>query len=279
MNDLPQGGDERTIGAGTSVYAYRKGDVLVSRVGDVERPADAKTVFYHDLFMAMVESRPFVCQGAKTAFGRGTYRLAIYTVLGGATTTRQLHADLRVYVKERASMEPPFCSFVALFEQPYFADESTFEAALWKQLQSLHEIDSVEFGWDPTTSNDPASDQFSFSVVGTSFFVIGMHPASSRLARKFVIPAMVFNAHDQFEELRRTGVFNRTVTTNRARDLRLQGSINPNLAHFGQGSEAAQYSGRAVAGNWKCPFHPVTAREGSAGMSPPMEESQGGGSD
>jgi FPC/CPF motif-containing protein YcgG len=39
------------------------------------------------------------------------------------------------------------------------------------------------------------------------------------------------------------------------RDLRLQGSLNPNLSDFGKKSDARQYSGRAVEANWKCPFH------------------------
>ena len=43
--------------------------------------------------------------------------------------------------------------------------------------------------------------------------------------------------------------------TIRNRDEKLQGSINPMMRDFGQGSEARQYSGRAVNDEWKCPFH------------------------
>jgi FPC/CPF motif-containing protein YcgG len=43
--------------------------------------------------------------------------------------------------------------------------------------------------------------------------------------------------------------------TIRARDMKLQGTLNPNLSDFGKQSEARQYSGRAVEQNWKCPFH------------------------
>jgi hypothetical protein len=35
----------------------------------------------------------------------------------------------------------------------------------------------------------------------------------------------------------------------------LQGSLNPNLADFGEQSEARQYSGRATEADWVCPFH------------------------
>ena len=50
------------------------------------------------------------------------------------------------------------------------------------------------------------------------------------------------------------------VAATRARDLALQGSINPNLADFGTAPETRQYSGRKVEAGWKCPFHLVTAQ-------------------
>jgi FPC/CPF motif-containing protein YcgG len=37
--------------------------------------------------------------------------------------------------------------------------------------------------------------------------------------------------------------------------MAFQGSINPMLKNFGEGSEASQYSGRAVSDTWACPFH------------------------
>ena len=41
----------------------------------------------------------------------------------------------------------------------------------------------------------------------------------------------------------------------RERDIALQGSANPNLADFGERSEARQYSGRVTEPAWRCPFH------------------------
>ncbi|HBR51859.1 MAG TPA: hypothetical protein DEA71_17475 [Nitrospira sp.] len=52
-----------------------------------------------------------------------------------------------------------------------------------------------------------------------------------------------FNLHEQFDRLR-------------AREMTLQGSINPMLSSFGDNPETRQYSGRAVPDNWVCPFHP-----------------------
>ncbi len=42
----------------------------------------------------------------------------------------------------------------------------------------------------------------------------------------------------------------------RARELRLDGTLNPNLAEFGYHSEARQYSGRPTEETWTCPFRP-----------------------
>ena len=241
-----------------ATYTYMKGDALLTREGDRERPADAKAAYFHSQLQAMIEAKPYVCAGAKAALHRKTYRMGLYRALGDGETTRQLHDDLRTYVAERLSMPGPFRSFVAVFEGPYYADELGFERALWNQLQLLHELDAKTYDWDPATSSDPASDRFSFSVAGTSFFLVGMHPASSRLARKFIVPAIAFNAHDQFEDLRANGLYARVAASNRERDIALQGSINPNLADHGHGKEATQYSGRAVGRDWVCPFHAVS---------------------
>ena len=68
---------------------------------------------------------------------------------------------------------------------------------------------------------------------------------------------MVFNSHRQFEQLRADGRYQKMQAATRERDIALQGSINPNLADFGQAAEARQYSGRAVGPDWVCPFHAV----------------------
>jgi len=41
----------------------------------------------------------------------------------------------------------------------------------------------------------------------------------------------------------------------------VQGSLNPNLADFGERSEARQYSGREVEEHWRCPFHRANSPE------------------
>ena len=95
-------------------------------------------------------------------------------------------------------------------------------------------------------SDDPDDPLFSFSFGGRAFFVVGLHPHSSRMSRSFRWPALVFNPHSQFGRLRGEGRFERIQHAIREREIAVQGSLNPNLADFGERSEARQYSGRAV---------------------------------
>lgn len=65
---------------------------------------------------------------------------------------------------------------------------------------------------------------------------------------------MVFNLHDQFEQLRSQNRYDKLRDTILGRDMALAGSLNPMLARHGTLSAARQYSGRAVGDDWKCPF-------------------------
>lgn len=160
--------------------------------------------------------------------------------------------DLKTYVNEVEEDSMKFQTFIAVFEDATIETEQQFENSLWSLLQTLHSIDT--HAWDTTTSPDPESPNFSFSLLGTSFYIVGMHPNSSRWARSSPFPMIVFNLHSQFELLRSAGRYERVRDLIRKRDKAYQGSINPMLEDFGTNSEARQYSGRAVAADWKCPF-------------------------
>ena len=104
-------------------------------------------------------------------------------------------------------------------------------------------------------SDDPKDENFSFSIAGKAFYVVGLHPNSSRKARQSPYTTLTFNLHWQFEKLREMGTYQKVRDRIRDRDVALQGSINPMLEDFGNNSEAKQYSGRKVDKEWKCPFH------------------------
>ena len=207
-------------------------------------------------------SRPeFPCLGAKAAFNSNSQTLRVFGELGDAKTTEALTGalyDFRRDTIQRVTSE--YATFIAIFERPGQTDEIEFENLFWKQLRLLHRHDAAQFDWDPNVASDPTDPHFSFSFGGQALYVIGMHANSSRSARRFPWPALVFNPHEQFERLRADGKWQRMQGTIRQRDVELQGTINPMLSDFGERSEARQYSGRAVGENWQAPFRAAKSK-------------------
>lgn len=227
----------------------------------------------HALLRARVDPAQHPCVAARSAWNTGSYRFGLYAPLATPAATAGLAADLERFALgvgeedgEAAADASDFATFVAVFDGP--ADpgpsagdprgaEERFERRLWAQLQALHEADGR--GWDPDVSADPGDAAFSFSFAGRSFYLIGMHPHASRPARRLARPAVAFNLHAQFERLRGRGAYRKMRDLIRDRDRQQTGSVNPMLADFGDRSEAAQYSGRAVGADWACPFHAKSA--------------------
>ena len=210
-------------------------------------------------FRELVLSPQFPCLGAKAALNSDSATLNVFDELGSAASTDALAAALSKFTSSvgRDAVEPgvtDYASFIAVFERPRQTNETEFERLLWKQLRLLHEHDAKRFDWNNRVASDPADPHFSFSFGGRALYVIGMHANSSRAARRFPWPMLVFNPHEQFERLRSDGKWKRMQESIRQRDLELQGSINPMLSDFGKQSEARQYSGRAVEENWRAPF-------------------------
>jgi len=205
-------------------------------------------------FRAFVAGRQFPCVGAKSALNRDRIEFVVCDELGSFTAARELVAALEAFSDRHAQVGIEPVSLAAIFRHDV-ASEETFHEQLWRQLQAMHDIDRERHAWAAGVSSDVAAADFSFSVAARAFFVVGLHPHASRLARRTPRPTLVFNFHDQFEALRATGRYDRMQAAIRERDIALQGDINPVLARFGEASEALQYSGRAQGG---CPFHART---------------------
>jgi FPC/CPF motif-containing protein YcgG len=227
-------------------------------------PAAAAAVFIHRQFRALADKQLFPCTGATSTIQQGGYRIGVYEAMASGKATAGLAYDLFDFVREQPSIPAAFTTFVAVFREPPVETELHFEQLLWRQLQLLHDLDSQIFAWDSSVSADPSSPSFAFSFAGRAFFIVGLHSASSRWARRFAWPTIVFNAHFQFDRLRETGALEKMKRVIRQRDERLQGSLNPNLADFGEVSEARQYSGRPAPEGWRCPF---AARARAAGAA------------
>jgi FPC/CPF motif-containing protein YcgG len=204
-------------------------------------------------FIKRVDATDYPCVGAKSAFHTSHYRLGSYGKMGESATTMRLAEDLRTYIEDTLSTNSKYMSMIAVFTDE-ITSEIDFEDKLWMQLQNLHNTEeNVE--WDPSVSSDPDDKNFSFSFNGYAFFVVGLHPLASRKARQFGFPALAFNLHHQFEQLRENGVYDKMKKVIREREVAFDGSINPMLTDHGEGLEAPQYSGRKVDNSWKCPFH------------------------
>lgn len=209
-------------------------------------------------FMAFLADETYPCVGAKLALARGAIETQEFGTLGDRDNDMPMVDGLAQFV---ATIEANDCddsavhSYVAIFREPTDLSERRFEYSMWAQLWRMHKLD-VLAGNLPCddVSNDTASPQFSLSLSGHPFFLIGLHPHASRLARRFSHPVLVFNSHRQFQKLKQDGRFEKMQAATRTRDINLQGSMNPNLADFGDESEARQYSGREVGRDWRCPY-------------------------
>lgn len=209
-----------------------------------------------DAFRAFVGDAQFPCLAAKGTVRRRDHQLGVYRALGSAEASDALAADLARFTHKVVPNADRMTAFVAVFTGRAPASERAFERRLWLQLASLHDRDDPSAGWDPSVSDDPHDPHFSFSFGGCALFIVGLHPHSTRAARRFRWPALVFNPHAQFDQLRRDGRYEPLRAMIRERDIALQGTPNPNLADFGERSEARQYSGRDnTSADWRCPFH------------------------
>ncbi|GGL93451.1 hypothetical protein GCM10010840_34340 [Deinococcus aerolatus] len=236
------------ISAGGGLSSYH----LIEN-GKLRGPAGSSFVRQaHQSFRTRILAPDFSCVAAKAAFNTDSYAFANYSELGSPEATAALARDLVRFCHDQDRMDSDFTTMVAVFRGPLDMDEQTFEARLWEQLRALHRADASPHS--PEVSADPRDPTFGFSFAGRAFFIIGGHPGSSRIARAFPHPTLVFNAHRQFQALKRDGRWSRFQETIRGREMKLQGSLNPNLADHGQASEARQYSGRAVEPGWQAPF-------------------------
>ena len=217
-------------------------------------------------FAEFVRDQRFPCVGAKAALQQGGMRFIVGRDFRSAWDDLRIIPALLRIARDYRESPRPFQSLAVLFEAGAPADEERFEQLLWTRLQSLTEKDE----WlgqpaDPRVEHDPDDPHFAMSFGGEGFFVVGLHPKASRPARRFATPALVFNLHDQFEQLRAADRYDPLRRKILERDAALAGSINPMLGLHGEVSAARQYSGRVVGDEWLCPFSGRSGRRSDGG--------------
>lgn len=203
-------------------------------------------------FEEFILQKDHPCIMAQSVFLGEHLDFHVYTNFGSRDTAIEIIHDVRKYLQNYDEESDMVFSFLAVFKGKLFYSEEEFEDLLWQQLQYIHEADDIL--WDKEVSQNPDAPDFSFSIAGKSFYMVGLHPNSSRRSRQAPYPAIAFNLHLQFEKLREKGRYEQVKQRIREREIALQGDLNPMLQDFNEGSEARQYSGRKVGEDWKCPF-------------------------
>ncbi|HTE24883.1 guanitoxin biosynthesis heme-dependent pre-guanitoxin N-hydroxylase GntA [Flavitalea sp.] len=205
-------------------------------------------------FIDHINNSLFPCIAARSAVKAG--KIAIYESphLACPIDDQSILQFLYDFVDSYRENDDHFTSAAVLFHGPCKISEDEFESLLWRKLQALHDLDCQNYQYDKRVESNPDSKNFSFSLKEEAFFIIGLHPGSSRHARNFKYPAIVFNPHQQFEKLRADNRFEKMKMVIRKRDVDITGSINPMLSDFGERSETFQYSGKVYDAGWTCPL-------------------------
>ncbi|ABG39443.1 conserved hypothetical protein [Paraglaciecola sp. T6c] len=196
----------------------------------------------------------FPCVGAKIALNKDQIVTRDFGDIFSNQNNQNILDELYQFITIYNSSKPLYFSFVATFKNSILTSEKEFEDALWSKLQNLYNRDSMTHTWDRRVSDNPDDSEFSFSLGGEAFFIIGLSPFAERRARRFEHPTIVFNLHSQFQILKETNKFTALRDRIRTNEEVFSGSPNPNLYDHGELSEARQYSGRAVSNSWRCPF-------------------------
>ncbi|HSU29376.1 MAG TPA: guanitoxin biosynthesis heme-dependent pre-guanitoxin N-hydroxylase GntA [Chitinophagaceae bacterium] len=205
-------------------------------------------------YKAHLNNKEFPCIAARASLAAQQIKCLVAQHLACPADDQAILEFLYNFVDEYRLSDDFYHSAAIIFTDPQIDNEKMFDELMWQRLQALANLDAVNHPYDNRVDADPRSEKFSFSIKQEAFYIIGLHPASSRLARRFRYPALVFNPHAQFESLRETEHYEKMKNTVRKRDIAYSGSVNPMLEDFGKASEATQYSGRKYDASWQCPL-------------------------
>lgn len=205
-------------------------------------------------FKEFVDDTLFPCVAAKAALNRDQMHIFVAGHLACPKDDQDILDFIYKFIDEYRASEQDFHTVCVIFPETHPINEESFDRLLWSRLQALSDLDALKYPYDRRVDTDPSSPQFSFSLGEEAFFIIGLFPGSSREARRFRYPTIVFNPHAQFEKLRSLKRYDKMKNIVRKRDVELSGTINPMLNDFGDDSEAYQYSGMQYDKNWECPY-------------------------
>lgn len=201
----------------------------------------------------LVSQKDYPCVAALKSYHKDDYQVGFYKDFGNGSSWRSLRNDLLFFLSEQKKTNSPYLSFWAIFD-PTDLSEEKFELDMWTELSNLTSVEDKQFDWPKTSNSNPEDKSFRFGLGGSEFFVVGLHSNSSRNARKFSRPVLIFNIFEQFELLAKQGLYYPMIETNRKRDEKFQGFANPMAVQHNDDWEAIQFSGKKNPTTWKCPF-------------------------
>ena len=205
-------------------------------------------------YFSFINKKDFACIAAKAALDKQQIKCFAAGHMACPKDDYTILNFLYSFIDQYRESDGLYHSAAVIFKEPDIKEESQFEELMWQRLQSLSDMDAQRYKYDERVNADIHSPDFSFSLKEESLYIIALHPASSRPLRRFKYPALVFNPHMQFEQLRQEGKYDAMKYAVRKRDLAYSGSVNPMLNDFGEVSEIFQYSGREYDANWECPL-------------------------
>jgi len=209
---------------------------------------------YINSYTSFIRNKDFPCVAAKDVIAKGNISIFVADHLACPHDDRRILDFIYDFTGMYRLSEKGFYSAAIIFKEPVSINEKMFDAFMWQRLQALKDMDALKFPHDSRVNADPASKNFSFSLMAEAYFIVGLHPKSSRQARRFKYPTLVFNPHAQFAEMKSAERYEKMKTIVRKRDIAFSGSVNPMLTDFGEASEVYQYSGQRYGVEWKCPL-------------------------
>ncbi len=205
-------------------------------------------------YLSFLNEKQFPCIAAKAALARKNVKCMVVSHMACPQDDTEILQFLYEFVDDYRKSKDFYHSATIIFANPKIFNEEMFDNLLWQRLQAIQKLDAKKYYYDNRVEADPSSAKFSFSIKEEAFYIIGLHPLSSRQARQFKYAALVFNPHDQFEHLKTTSKYENMKNAVRKRDIALSGSVNPMLMDFGTASEVFQYSGKKYDESWECPL-------------------------
>lgn len=204
-----------------------------------------------------IMQKNFPCIAAVQSAVRKEYQIGHYGQMGQGADWRKLRQDLLNFLKQQRESQSKYLTYWAVFEpnDRFQNDEDLFEICFWRELSLISSEEEAPQDWGDDNTKDPVDPSFCISLAKEKLFVVGLHPGSSRKGRRFPRPAMIFNAFSQFEKFEAEGTYHAMVNTNRQREMKFQGTVNPMVQKYGDQWEAIQFSGKQNPESWKCPFH------------------------